>query len=151
MSVPELTEEPSEHPDYPGWLDWKVGEEQHFTRAIMGPILGRCEGDVARIRIIPREEHKNLNGIIHGGIVMAHIDGSMFAGSTLLIRKDLRGSATVELNTHFVGAGDPEKPLDCLVEIVKETGKLIFCRGTVVQDEDIVASFSGILRKLARR
>ena len=35
--------------------------------------------------------------------------------------------------------------------IIRETGKLVFVRGTVVQDEDIVASYSGIIRKLPPR
>ena len=57
-------------------------------------------------------------------------------------------SVTLELSTQFVGAGDPSQPLDAVNEIVRETGKLMFIRGQVVQGENIIASHSGIVRKI---
>ena len=58
---------------------------------------------------------------------------------------------TLELSTQFVGAGDKTRPLDAMTELVRETGKLAFVRGEVVQDDDTVAAYSGILRKLSHR
>ena len=49
-----------------------------------------------------------------------------------------------------IGAGRPGVPLEALVEVMRETRRLVFLRGTVVQgdgDEHLVASFSGIVRK----
>ena len=57
-------------------------------------------------------------------------------------------AVTVELSTQFVGAGDPQRPLDAVSEIVRETGSMLFVRGTALQDDDVVASYSGIVRKL---
>ena len=40
--------------------------------------------------------------------------------------------------------------LDAVVEVLRETGRLMFLRGQVVQGEDddhIVAAFSGLIRK----
>jgi hypothetical protein len=58
---------------------------------------------------------------------------------------------TLELSTQFVGGGNPQRPMDAVTEIVRETGKLVFIRGMVVQEEDTVASFSGIVRKMQPR
>jgi hypothetical protein len=35
--------------------------------------------------------------------------------------------------------------------VLRETGRLIFLRGLVVQDEDLVASFTGTVRKAPTR
>ena len=49
-----------------------------------------------------------------------------------------------------IGAGALGKPLDAVVEVMRETKRLVFMRGTVVQGDDdahLVATFSGIVRK----
>jgi acyl-coenzyme A thioesterase PaaI-like protein len=60
-------------------------------------------------------------------------------------------SVTVELSTQFVGGGKPSEPLDAVCEIVRETGSMVFVRGTVEQQDHMVASFSGIVKKMKRR
>ena len=60
-------------------------------------------------------------------------------------------SVTLELSTQFTGAGQPDRPLDAVTEIVRETGSLVFVRGTVEQEEHVVASFSGIVKKMRAR
>ena len=54
----------------------------------------------------------------------------------------------------FVGAGRVGEPMDALVELVRETGRLIFLRGLVVQgegDSHIVLTFAGTIRKASRK
>ena len=61
---------------------------------------------------------------------------------------------TLDLSTQFVGGGRLDEPLDAVVEQVRETGRLIFLRGLVVQgpgDEHIVLSFAGTIRKASRK
>ena len=60
-------------------------------------------------------------------------------------------SVTVELSTQFVGGGKPDRPLDAVCEIVRETGSMVFVRGIVEQEDHTVASFSGIVKKMKRR
>ena len=43
------------------------------------------------------------------------------------------------------------KPLDAEVELLKETGRLLFMRGLVVQGETRVAAFSGTIRKPTKK
>ena len=104
---------------------------------------------LARVRIIPGEIHLNVNGVIHGGAIASLIDVALFAGSTMILGYNQVHAVTVELNTHFLTPGDPKRPLDALVEVVRETGKMIFSRGKVVQDDNVVASYAGILRKFS--
>ena len=63
-------------------------------------------------------------------------------------------AVTLELSTQFIGAGRLDEPLDAVVEIMRETRRLLFLRGEVVQGDDdshLVAAFSGLVRKPSRR
>ncbi|RXM14613.1 PaaI family thioesterase, partial [Citrobacter sp. AAK_AS5] len=83
-------------------------------------------------------------------ITLALIDISLFAAMRTLLEGDAGGSVTLELSSQFTGAGRLDAPLDAVVEVMRETRRLVFLRGTVVQgeqDENLVATFSGIVRK----
>ena len=137
-----------EHPDHPGWNEWRIKDLTRFNGAVLGLVLVRSEGpNLARLRIFPRHHMTNVNGDVHGAIALALADISLFAGPAMILGKEVSRGVTIELNTHFVGAGDPREPLDSLVDVVKETGRMIFSRGTIVQSDQAVASFSGIIRK----
>lgn len=58
---------------------------------------------------------------------------------------------TLELSTQFIGAGKPDQPLDAVVEVLRETGRLLFLRGEVVQGDHLVAGFTGLVRKASRK
>ena len=96
---------------------------------------------------------------LEGGRAQAHgllnalalIDISRFTTMHNLGTGNAGPSVTLELSTQFVGGGDPARPMDAVTEIVRETGKLVFVRGMVEQEGDIVASFSGIVRKMQPR
>lgn len=137
-----------EHSDHSGWYEWRVPGA--FNREVIGTLLVREEAaGVARTRIFPAAHMENVNGAIHGGIISALADATLFAGPGFLTRQDLGASVTVELSVQFIGAGSMDEPLDGLVSILRETGRMIFAQGRIVQGEATVAGFSGILRKIA--
>ena len=139
-------------PDHPGWNRWDLKDETLFNGAVMGRLITRVDPDgKARLRMFPERRHLNLQGIVHGAITLALIDISLFVTMHRIGTGNAGPSVTLELSTQFVGGGDGGRPLDAVTEIVRETGKLVFIRGMVVQDEDTVASFSGIVRKMHSR
>ncbi|WP_428028120.1 PaaI family thioesterase [Altererythrobacter sp.] len=149
-----LKDEVFEHgpdPDHPGWNHWDLKDKTLFNGAVMGKLLTRREGDKCRLRMFPERKHENLQGIIHGAVTLGLIDISLFTTMHVIGSGNAGPSVTLELSTQFVGGGDPRRPLDAVSEIFQETGKLAFIRGTVEQDEDRVAAFSGIIRKFAPR
>ncbi len=117
----------------------------------MGHMLVRREDDrLCRVRMFPERRHTNLIDTVHGAVTLALIDVALFAAMRTLLDGDAAGSVTLELSSQFIGAGRPDAPLDALVEVMRETRRMVFLRGTVVQgaaDEVLVASFSGIVRK----
>lgn len=139
-------------PENPGWRHWNLKDQTLFNGAVMGRLITRKDDDGrARLRMFPERRHENLQGIIHGAVTLGLIDISMFTTMHTIGTGNAGPSVTLELSTQFVGGGDINRPLDCVTEIVRETGKLVFVRGQCVQDDDIVASFSGIVRKMKPR
>jgi len=136
----------------PGWLRWRLADETRFNEAVLGRMLVRAEGDNhCRARIIPQHIHTNNSGNVHGAITLALIDVSLFAAMFVLRGVEAAGSVTLGIESQFIGAGNPDKPLDAVVEVLRETGRLGFLRGLVEQDDSLVASFSGTVRKPSRR
>ena len=134
--------------DSEGWLRWRLNQPERFNEAVLGKLLVRTESATsARCRIFPAVHLTNLTGAIHGGATLGLIDLSLFAAAKVLCGIDAGGSVTLGIDTQFIGAGDPGKPLDAVVEILRETGRLLFLRGLVVQDDALVASFSASIRK----
>jgi acyl-coenzyme A thioesterase PaaI-like protein len=149
MSLREEYFEDGPCPDNPGWQQWNVRDETIFNGAVMGYLIARIDDDgKARLRMFPERKHQNLQGNLHGAVTLALIDISIFSTMHLIGSGNAGPSVTLELSTQFVGAGDPSQPLDAVNEIVRETGKLMFVRGQVVQGDAIVASHSGIVRKI---
>ncbi|WFL77180.1 PaaI family thioesterase [Altererythrobacter arenosus] len=138
-------------PENPGWHHWNLKDDTLFNGAVMGKLITRKEGDKCRLRMFPERKHENLQGIIHGAITLSLIDISLFTTMHVIGSGNAGPSVTLELSTQFIGAGDPNRPLDAVTEIKRETSKLVFVRGDVVQDEDCVAAFSGIIRKFPPR
>ncbi|XKH13650.1 PaaI family thioesterase [Novosphingobium sp. BL-52-GroH] len=109
----------------------------------------RREGERgARMRLLEAEQrHSNVLDNIHGGVTLALIDVGIFAGTYLVIGTDAVGSVTLDLHSQFIGAGRVGQPVDVVAEVMKETRRLVFLRGTVEQDDHLVASFVATLRK----
>lgn len=119
----------------------------------MGKMLVRRDGErSARVRMVETlTMHANLHGNIHGAVTLGLIDIAMFATVYGVIGEDVAGSVTLDLTTQFVGSGRIGQSLDVISEVMKETGRLIFIRGTAVQGENLVATYMGTLRKPTRR
>ncbi len=125
-------------------------DDHGFNQAVIGLMLVRLDdAETARVRIFPRKLHRNMNDVVHGGVILSLADIAMFAGAGLILGSRLERGVTLELNTQFLTPGDLRRPLDAIVEVTKETGRMVFARGLIVQDDDKVSSFSGILRKLS--
>ena len=144
---PLIRHEPA--PENPGWWTWDLPDEERYN-ATLGKLLVRAEGaGRARCRMFPDVSHSNLGNVVHGGAILTFIDMAFFAGGHMAGMSDI-SAVTLDCAVQFISAAELGTPLDASVELLRETGKLGFFRGLVEQDERIVASFSGTLRKLPR-
>ena len=141
-------------PDNPGWYQWTLRDEDCYN-SFLGPMIIRRGGDglsddIGRVRMFPEIRHRNLGDVVHGGTMMGFIDCSLFAAMRVFEIGPAGPSVTLELQTHFTGAARMGEPLECRVEVTRETGRFLFLRGLVVQGEngqDNMASFTAIVKK----
>jgi uncharacterized protein (TIGR00369 family) len=140
-------------PQNPGWHTWDLVDQERFNPVVMGRMLMRRENDRAvRVRLVnPRAMHSNAQDNIHGGTTLSLIDIAMFAAIHDVLGADAAASVTVDLSTQFLGAGSLGRPLDALCEVMKESRRFAFMRGTVEQDGALVASYLGTIRKPTAR
>jgi len=114
---------------------------------IFGASRVRVEaGGRARLRIGAERRHQNIVGSVHGGFLMALADQALFICPTALGHNVL-GGVTVDASCQFLAAGRIDAPLDAVVEVLKETGRMLFARGLIEQDGAPIMSFTGTLRK----
>jgi uncharacterized protein (TIGR00369 family) len=134
--------------DYPGWLSWELSDSSRFNGQAMGRLIVRDDGDgKARLRMFPERRHSNLMDKVHGGAILTLIDIAIFAGSHMLGQLEVGAAVTLDMSVQFMGAGRIGLPLDAEVEQLRETRRLLFLRGLVVQEGDLVASFAATIRK----
>ncbi|MDP1027380.1 PaaI family thioesterase [Sphingomonas sp. KR1UV-12] len=137
--------------DQPGWLEWRPSDPTRFN-TLMGAITWRIEDGTARVRMTPEHRHSNVRDAVHGGVTLAFIDIALFAAARGFGLVTAGTAVTLGLDTQFIGEGRIGEPLEAQVELLRETGRLLFLRGLVVQGEDThrVAAFSATIRKPPR-
>jgi uncharacterized protein (TIGR00369 family) len=136
-------------PDADGWIRWDKAPDGRF-HDLLGDLYFRVTANGVESRMDTGRQHSNPLGFLHGGFLMSFIDMAMF---TIIRPRFSRGEGAVTLScaTDFLTGGIPGEPIEARGEVLKETGKLFFVRGLVTQRGDNVASFTGTMRKIARR
>ena len=149
MTAPAFLDE--DDADHPGWRTFRLSDPTRFN-TLLGPMRYRIDGALARVRMTPEHRHSNLRDHVHGGALLGFIDVSLFAATRGFGLITAGTAVTLDLDTQFIGGGRIGEAIEAQVEVLKETGRLIFLRGLVVQgtDEARVAAFSATIRKPAK-
>jgi len=133
-------------PDHPGWWSWDFADDSRF-HAVIGKLLVRADGPGRAVcRMFPEERHSNLGDMVHGGAILTFVDMAFFAGGRLAGANVIR-AVTLDCDVRFLNRGRIGVPLDAEVELLRETKRLAIFQGRIVQEGEIIASFSGTLRK----
>lgn len=133
-------------PDLPGWKRWELRDPTRFN-AFLGPILVKLEDGKALVRMVPGREHSNLRESTHGGALLGFMDVALFAAARSFGTLDAGGAVTLDLSAQFIGTSTIGQPIIAEVELLRETGRMLFMRGLVKQEANVLASFSGTVRK----
>jgi acyl-coenzyme A thioesterase PaaI-like protein len=134
-------------PDNPGWLVRPASDTDRFVD-IFGTMRVRVEADgKARCRVDLQPRHLNIIDTVHGGFLLALIDQMLFVGPALLGISGAAGGMTLDLASQFFGAVTIGKPLDIVIEILRETGRFVFVRGLIEQDGVAAVAFTGKILK----
>ncbi|MEO5938682.1 MAG: PaaI family thioesterase, partial [Sphingomonas sp.] len=143
-----MTDSPSplfnydDDPDAPGWKRWEFRDPTRFN-SFLEPLQVRLEGEIARVRMMPGHQHSNMRDNIHGGALLGFMDVSLFAASRAFGCLSAGGAVTLDLSAQFIGGGMIGEPLEARIELLRETSRMLFLRGLIVQDNTpTIASFT---------
>lgn len=131
----------------PGWKSWAFRDATRFN-GFLEPLLVKVEGQIARVRMMPLHQHSNMRDNMHGGALLGFMDVALFAAARGLGALQAGGAVTLDLSAQFIGGAQIGMPLEAHIELLRETNRMLFLRGLIVQEgEPIIASFTGTLRK----
>lgn len=137
-------------PRHPGWMLWELTDTGRFNQ-VYGPLGVRAEDAAVRVRMWPERRHSNLSDIVHGGALLGFADMALFAGAHGLGIEFAGPAATLDLSMRFVaGAPTDGGPVDAVLELLRETGRLVFLRGVMMQGDAVITDFTGTIRKPSR-
>lgn len=135
-------------------MTWELRDPTRFN-GLFGPMLLRVEDRLARVRMTPAHVHSNLSGAVHGGALMGFADMAIFAASRGFGLIEAGTAVTLDFSAQFIGRAVTGEPVEAQVELLRETGRLLFLRGLIVQQqggaEEPVLSFSATIRKPGAR
>ncbi|MCA3254654.1 MAG: PaaI family thioesterase [Alphaproteobacteria bacterium] len=133
-----------------GWTHWRGHFPNRFTELLGSHYYRRGPDGRMEAGMDTAEKHLNGLGHLHGGFLMAFIDQVMFAIARPSLSPSV-GAVTLSCDTHFLGSGVGGMPIYGTGEVLRETGRMIFIRGTLSQNDDLVCAFTGTLRKVPRQ
>jgi len=128
---------------------WEQSEGDPFED-VNGPFYYRRDDD-GRYRCAFRAERRHCNGMgpVHGGQLMAFADFAMFH----IARPQLEGidAVTVTLDSELTSPAEAGELIEATGEVLHETARMVFVRGTVFTGERTLLAFQGVLKKLRPR
>lgn len=127
-----------------GWMTWGVGLDPYETH--LGPFCFREIGGRVQCAFIPRREHLNGGGAVHGGALMGFADFALFA----IANRALKGehAVTLTFNSEFVSAGDLDGMIEAEGDVLRNARSVVFVRGIIRQRDTTLLAFSGTLKKI---
>lgn len=132
--------------EFAGWRYWEG--DPFETRS--GPFFYRREEDGSYVSAFRAEDrHMNGGGFMHGGCMMTFADFALFAIATDVLQGD--HAVTLNLAGDFLGPIQSGALVEARGEVTRGGGKTIFVRGLITGDGAPALSFTGIIRRLAKR
>lgn len=132
--------------EWAGWKSWSTDPFENQS----GPFYFREEAD-GTVRCGFRAEHRHMNGggFMHGGCMLTFADFCLFA----IAHKELEGghSVTVSLGGEFLGPAHVGDLIECTGEVTKAGKSMVFVRGLIRTGDSPMMSFSGVVKRVARR
>lgn len=114
---------------------------------LIGPHFAKEVDGVDRYGFLVEPKHLNRIGGLHGGMTAACLD--MALARTVAKTLNMPNIATVHLGIEFVDAARAGDFVEITVEIVRATKSVVFCRGTMLAGDKVIAIANGVWKILA--
>ena len=124
---------------------WAIVETTGFLHLI-GPLWHRLVNGEHEYALATEDKHHNRRGLVQGGVLMTFADRT--CGMTARYVSGKPTLATVQLDTHFVEAGQIGDILISRPRVVRATRSLIFMSTEVSVDNRCVVMANGVFKIL---
>ncbi len=132
-----------------GWRVMDAGVERAAFDVLLGEVLFRHMGPGrVQVRITPGAEAENVFGTLHGGYLAAVAEQTMFLPLYLDGRIARAGVLTIDFSLRYLAGGVMRAALEMELEVLHETGRLAFVRGTMRQKGEILLAYESTMRKV---
>jgi uncharacterized protein (TIGR00369 family) len=124
---------------------WSLVEATGFIQ-LVGPLWERAIDGVHEYALPTADKHHNRRGLVQGGVLMTFADRS--CGMTARYVTGKQTMATIQLDVHFVEAGQIGDILISRPHVVRATRSLIFINTEVTVGKRCIATANGVFKIL---
>ena len=124
---------------------WRMVEATGFISHV-GPLWERTVDRAYEYALLTEDKHHNRRNVVQGGVVMTIADRT--CGMTARYVSGKEFMATVQLDTHFVEAGQIGDILISRPRVVRSTRSLIFMSTEVTVDGRCIVMANGVFKIL---
>src|SRR5579862_5587858 len=124
---------------------WTVVDTSGFLNLI-GPLWHRVSNGDHEYAILAQDKHHNRRGLVQGGVLMTLADRA--SGMIARLVSGRPTLATIQMDVHFIDAGQIGELLIAKPRVVRVTHTLIFTNTEVVAEGRVVATASGVFKIL---
>ncbi|MBL4679265.1 MAG: PaaI family thioesterase [Pseudomonadales bacterium] len=132
--------------DFPDGFETLVGMDP--AEDYIGPFYFQKTEQKIRYAFMAEKQHCNAMGYVHGGVLMTFADYALCMEATTGYSEE--SCVTVSFNSEFISAGQIGNLHTCEVEMIKKTGSMVFLRGDVRSDGEVVLSFSAVVKRMRK-
>jgi uncharacterized protein (TIGR00369 family) len=124
---------------------WTEVDTSGFLNLI-GPLWQRAVDGTQEYAILAQDKHHNRRDRVQGGVLMTLLDRA--SGMIARLVSGRPTLATVQMDVHFIDAGQIGELLIAKPRVVRVTHTLIFTTAEVVAEGRVVATASGVFKIL---
>ena len=124
---------------------WSQVEATGFIQ-LVGPLWERMVEGVHEYALPTADKHHNRRGLVQGGVLMTFADRT--CGMTARYVTGKQTMATIQLDVHFVEAGQIGDILISRPRVVRATRSLVFISTVVSAGKRCVATANGVFKIL---
>ena len=124
---------------------WSLVEATGFIQ-LVGPLWERVVDGVHEYALPTVDKHHNRRGLVQGGVLMTFADRT--CGMTARYVTGKQTMATIQLDVHFVEAGQIGDILISRPRVVRATRSLIFINTEVTAGKRCISTANGVFKIL---
>jgi acyl-coenzyme A thioesterase PaaI-like protein len=134
-----------------GWRMLHAVDGEGYDNLLPSLLVRALPGGDAEALIETGVRTSNVAGGLHGGFLASAAEQTLFL--PLFVRGIVQrgGTVTIDFNLQYVAGGEIGTPLIAQVRLLRETGRMAFVRGELLQNGALLVAYSGTLRKLPRK